>query len=63
MRDLSELAAQLDLAYCLHWAVRDALNQRRAVSGVVDEQELRCRRLALEWLLTTDPWDEITLDT
>jgi hypothetical protein len=63
LRPTTEIAAAADLAYCLHWAVRDArLNDRRAPSGL-EELEVMERRRALDWLLGNDDWYSVSLDT
>jgi hypothetical protein len=63
LRALDDLRAQCDLAYCLHWALRQSQLSRtvsplRGKTIVVEE-----RRRALDWLFDEAPWDEITLDT
>jgi len=63
VRPLSDIASACDLAYCLHWAIRDAQVRRAQRPGKVDEYVVLERRRALEWLLTEDPWEEISLDT
>jgi len=63
LRDPSALIEALDLHYCLHWASRARLLDRRATK-VLPEWALRQRRHALEWVLHPDePWDDVTLDT
>ena len=54
LRPVEQLAAELDLHYCWHW-------QLRHTDG--DEDVVRERRLALEWLFAGEDWEEITLDT
>jgi hypothetical protein len=62
LRALSELIASLDLAYCLHWVIRDhslgAIGNARIDPRIVVE-----RRRALEWLLGSEDYDALTLDT
>jgi hypothetical protein len=63
MRAESEILRALDLAYCLHWAIREtslASPDRVLPLSVVVVEE---RRRALEWLMGAAPWYEITLDT
>ena len=54
LRPVEELAAELDFHYCWHWQLRHAQQ---------DEDLVRERRLALEWLFTDEEWEQITLDT
>ena len=62
LRDPREVVAQCDLAYCLHWGVIHAelsgKRQRAIKSYMIIE-----RRRALEWMVSDDPWDELSLDT
>lgn len=62
-RPLEEVIAALDLAYCLHWAVRDAMIRGKPIPGNLDPVVVIERRRALEWLVSKDEWDEVTLDT
>lgn len=63
LRSAEQILEQLDLAYCLHWAIRDShlrghVSPGRAPAPVVIE-----RRRALEWVAAQDGWDEVSLDT
>jgi hypothetical protein len=62
LRPREELLAQLDAAYCFHWAWRDArlsLKRMRVNhEGIVGE-----RRKALEWIMSDRAWDDVPLDT
>lgn len=63
LRSIDEVVAACDLAYCLHWAIRQAeIDGEPAAAGpkpyVVVE-----RRRALEWLLSDESWDRVSLDT
>lgn len=63
-RKVDEVVAALDLAYCLHWAVRDAeLNGRPVHNSKVPPLAIRERRRALEWVVSSEDWDDIVLDT
>lgn len=62
-RPASEIIAACDLAYCLHWAVRQAQLTGSKPPGKVQPYVIEERRRALEWLLSNDPWDEVMLDT
>ena len=63
LRSVQEIAGAADLAYCLHWAVRDARLNGRATPGDIEESEIMERRRALEWLISEDDWYEVSLDT
>jgi hypothetical protein len=63
VRPLSEIVSACDLAYCLHWAIRDAQLRNAKLPGNVEEYVVVERRRALEWLLTDEPWEDITLDS
>lgn len=63
LREKSEIAAQADLAYCLHWAVRNAELMGQRPPGHIPGNVVVERRRALEWLIGQDAWDEIALDT
>lgn len=61
MRPLSEIAAMLDLYYCLHWHARNAqyhgdVWDYQIAPGVVLE-----RRRALEWLFQDARWEDVDL--
>jgi hypothetical protein len=63
LRSRPELCAALDLAYCLHWAIRQAqLEGAEPPDGLTPDIVVE-RRRALEWLLSAEPWDAVSLDT
>lgn len=62
LRSERELLSALDLAYCLHWGEREASRnwwprRRPPLPGI------RQRRHALEWVLSSQDWDAVVLDT
>jgi hypothetical protein len=62
-RPPEEVIAACDLAYCLHWAIRQAeLNGKRPPANLKPYVVVE-RRRALEWLLSKQAWDEVSLDT
>lgn len=62
-RPLEQVIAACDLAYCLHWAIRQAeLTGGRTPENLKPYVVIE-RRRALEWLLGKEDWDEISLDT
>lgn len=63
VRQASEIISACDLAYCLHWAIRDAQLRNVKVPGKVEDYVVVERRRALEWLLADEPWEGISLDT
>ena len=63
LRDREALVAQCDLAYCLHWSVRDALMNGKRPPGKLHPIYIVERRHALEWVLSKHDWDEVPLDT
>jgi hypothetical protein len=70
-REASEVAALLDLYYCLDWAYLEAERDRLPLRGEVDSNTIGQRRWALEWVVMFtgryhDPpsaWDEVDLST
>jgi hypothetical protein len=63
LRPDEEIAAACDLAYCIHWAVRQSHLKGVKMSGKVQPYVVVERRRALEWLLTDASWEEVALDT
>lgn len=63
LRPASEIVAACDLAYRLHWAIVDAQLTGRKIPGKVEAYVIVERRRALEWLLTDECWDDVSLDT
>lgn len=63
--DAGELDQWLDLAYCLHWSIRER-SMRGDSSlqiGSIHAQSVVERRRALEWLCNEGDWDKAALDT
>lgn len=63
LRDKQVVLEKADLAYCLHWAIRDAEIEGQPVPGKVPGNVVVERRRALEWMISRDGWDEVQLDT
>lgn len=60
----SDIVGQCDLAFCLHWAIVDAeLQGKKLPAGAVKPYVVIERRRALEWMLTDEEWEDISLDT
>jgi hypothetical protein len=62
-RPLEQVAAACDLAYCLHWAIRQSELSDKRPPGNLKPYVVVERRRALEWLLSKEAWDEVPLDT
>jgi hypothetical protein len=70
-RDAAEVAALLDLHYCLDWAFQQVERQAARLPGTVDANAIGQRRWALEWAVIFrgpyhDPpqgWEEVDLST
>ncbi|CAN7739198.1 DUF4272 domain-containing protein [Variovorax sp. LjRoot290] len=52
----ADALGMLDMFYCVHWGAREA-------RAAVRFDGLEERRRALEWSLSTQRWDEVSLDT
>lgn len=62
-RPTETIVSACDLAYCLHWAIRQSELERKKPAGKVPPFVVVERRRALEWILSDKGWDEISLDT
>lgn len=63
VRDLYEIVSACDLAYCLHWSVRDSQLRKVALPDCIDPETIEERRRALEWVLGDTSWESVPLDT
>jgi hypothetical protein len=63
LRSVDKLVSACDLAYCLHWAVVQASIEGAKIPGQVRMYVIAERRRALEWLLGTEEWDDVPMDT
>lgn len=64
LRPTLEIVAACDLAYCLHWGIRQAaISTRMDLPGKVPPFVIEERRRALDWFLGNEPWHEWPLDT
>lgn len=63
LRSLDEIVAATDVAYCLHWSIRNISLEGQSTAGKMEPYVIIERRRALEWLLSTDAWDDVPLDT
>jgi hypothetical protein len=62
-RPLEQVVAACDLAYCLHWAIRQSQIGTGRLPRTLKPYLIVDRRHALEWALSAERWDEISLDT
>lgn len=62
-RSFEQIVSACDMAYCLHWAVRQADLDGKKSAGNFKPYVVIERRRALEWLLSEQSWDNISLDT
>lgn len=63
IRDIRSIAEAADLAYCLHWCMVDTYLRNYKIKKADIPVGILERRRALDWLLTDEGYDEITLDT
>jgi Domain of unknown function (DUF4272) len=63
VRGLAEIAGALDTLYCLHWAIRQAHIDGKQLYLPNHSTAFVERRYALEWVITCNPWDAVTLNT
>lgn len=63
LRPVGEIIQASDIACCLHWAIVEAELDRKSYPGKAPTYVITERRRALEWILSIDDWDEVSLDT
>ena len=63
LRSLEEVLELRDIAYCLHWGIREFGLRSKKVPVHVEEYVIAERRRSLEWALCEDEWESISLDT
>jgi hypothetical protein len=71
LREPGEVAALLDLYYCLDWAYLEAERNHWQLPGLIDSNAIGQRRWALEWVVVLygphhDPpqgWEDVDLST
>ena len=61
LRTSVEVLAEADLAYCIHASCVDLAIEDRAPPFL--PQAVAARRRPLEWVISTDEWDDVELDT
>lgn len=62
-RSDKEIVASCDLAYCLHWAIRQAEINGNPTPARLKPYVVVERRRAFEWLFSDEAWDAVSLDT
>lgn len=62
-RPLEQIISICDLAYCLHWAIRQSEIDGKQLPNTLKPYVVIERRRALEWLLSNVEWDSVSLDT
>jgi hypothetical protein len=62
-RSAEEIVSAADLAYCLHWAIVDAALRGDQEPGRIPSWVVVERRRVLEWLTSSENWDDVSLDT
>jgi hypothetical protein len=63
LRSAAEIVSLADLAFCIHWGVRDARLKGRRAPGDVEELQIMERRRALDWLIEGENWYSMRFDT
>jgi hypothetical protein len=64
LRNNEEILQALDTVFCVHNACQDlVLNGDNSKKMQDNLRIIRAQRHSLEWIFTTEDWDEITLDT
>lgn len=63
LRAEADLIAALDLLYCGHWALRQADLSGKRLPKLRPLDVVAERRRGLEWVLTMEDWEELSLDT
>jgi hypothetical protein len=63
LRQSHEVAAKLDLYYCLHWCIADGKLNGRQPPRELDPSRIVMRRHALEWLVCRERWSDVSMDT
>lgn len=63
LRSFTEVIAARDIAFCLHWILRDDILNNRPVSGGLKHYVVVERRRALDWMVRGEDWNDGDLDT
>jgi hypothetical protein len=63
VRDNAAVGAEADLAYCLHWTIREADIHGAPVPAGITPYIVTQRRRAFDWAIGDSAWDEVSDDT
>lgn len=63
LRPANKLVETLDVAYCIHWAIRQSIMDGTEIPNGMNERIILERRRALEWINGKEDWENISLDT
>lgn len=63
LRDEIDVVRACDLAYCLHWSINQRLLERKPTKSAVPPHVIIERRRALEWMLSSEDWGQVSMDT
>lgn len=63
LRSVEEIVEKCDLAYCIHWAITDAQLSNSRLPGNIGAHVIIERRRVLDWILSNQDWEEVSLDT
>jgi hypothetical protein len=63
LRSENQISNMLDMSYCLDWATTNAVLHKSQLPIKFEPLGLKYRRRAIEWLSSSEAWDEIILDT
>lgn len=63
IRSLEYVISACDLAYCLHWAIRDTQLRGLKPPNTLEPCTIIERRRALEWAIGESAWEDVQLDT
>lgn len=63
LRGHAAIGAEVDLAYCLHWAVREAEISGTPAPAAIAAYIVVQRRRALDWAIGNQGWNEVPIDT
>lgn len=63
VRPLHEIVEACDLAYCLHWGIRQQQLLSKQIPVKIVPFIVIERRRALDWLIEANDWDDVSLDT
>jgi len=64
LRPMEDIVSTLDAAYCIHWSwAEQDVHQRDLPDTDMEPYMIVERRRALEWILSGEDWDNVSLDT